>query len=70
VNAAWRLQERSKEHPGEILIGEAVARLIEPEFHSSEAGSLTVGGSLEVSYSLLTVAHREEQRATAAECVA
>jgi adenylate cyclase len=53
VNAAWRLQERSKEHPGEILAGDAVARLLGPEFKTIAAGSLTVGGSLEVNYSLL-----------------
>jgi adenylate cyclase len=53
VNAAWRLQERSKEHPGEILIGESVAELLEGEFRTAEAGALTVGGSLEVKYSIL-----------------
>jgi len=53
VNAAWRLQERSKEHPGEILVGESVARLLEGEFQATEAGALTVGGSLEVKYAIL-----------------
>ena len=53
VNAAWRLQERSKEHPGEILIGDALVPLLESQFETEEAGTLTVGGSLEVRYSRL-----------------
>ena len=58
VNAAWRLQERSKEHPGEILVGESVARLLEGEFQTEEAGELTVGGSLEVKYAILITGAR------------
>ncbi|MEQ1854698.1 MAG: adenylate/guanylate cyclase domain-containing protein, partial [Chthoniobacteraceae bacterium] len=50
VNVTWRLQERTKEHPGEILIGRALARLIDPEFDTEELGSLIVGGTLEVEY--------------------
>ena len=53
VNATWRIQERSKEHPGEILIGDALAPLLESQFEIEEAGSLIVGGSLEVGYSRL-----------------
>ena len=53
VNATWRIQERSKEHPGEILIGDALAPLLESQFETEEAGTLTVGGSLEVRYSRL-----------------
>ena len=56
VNAAWRLQERSKDHPGEILVGESVAALIGGEFPTAPAGSLTVGGSLEVNYAILVTA--------------
>jgi adenylate cyclase len=53
VNGTWRLQERSKAHPGEILIGEMLAKLVESEFETEEIGSITVGGSIEVSYSRL-----------------
>lgn len=50
VNVTWRLQERTKDHPGEILIGRTLSRLIEAEFDTEELGSLIVGGSLEVDY--------------------
>ena len=53
VNATWRLQERTKEHPGEILIGDALAPLLESQFETEDIGSLIVGGSLEVRYSRL-----------------
>ena len=68
VNAAWRLQERSKEHPGEILVGESVARLLEGEFTTEEAGELTVGGSLEVKYAILV--HGERAPASAGKSAA
>jgi adenylate cyclase len=55
VNATWRLQERTKEYPGEILLGDALARLVESEFETEELGSLTVGGCLEVGFSRLAV---------------
>ena len=59
VNAAWRLQERSKEHPGEILVGDPVARLLHGEFKTAEAGEFTVGGSLEVRYEILVTGARD-----------
>lgn len=63
VNATWRLQERTKEHPGEILVGDALSRLIGPEFETEELGSLIVGGSIEVGYSrLLEKAGRPDAR--------
>lgn len=47
VNNAWRLQERSKLHPGDILISKSVADLIAPELKTEHLGEIDLpGGAL------------------------
>ncbi len=47
VNNAWRLQERSKLHPGDILISKSVADLIVPELQTEHLGEIDLpGGAL------------------------
>lgn len=56
VNIAWRLQERTKDHPGEVLIGDSLVPMLDQEFVVEGAGEMTVGGSLEVAYSIVRTA--------------
>ena len=51
VNVAWRLQERTKDHPCEVLIGDALGPLIAAAFRTKSEGSIRVGGSIDVPYS-------------------
>ncbi len=44
VNNAWRLQERSKFHPGDILVSKSVAELIAPELPSQSLGEIELAG--------------------------
>ncbi len=43
VNLTWRLQEMTKDHSGSLLIGEALAALLGPEFAPAPIGVLPVG---------------------------
>ena len=46
VNNAWRLQERSKFHPGDILVSKSVAELIAPELPSQSLGEIELAGGV------------------------
>jgi adenylate cyclase len=52
VNIAWRLQERTKEHPGEIVIGDTVSALIAGKIHIEPGGIIRVGDEIDVPYSI------------------
>ena len=52
VNIAWRLQERTKEHPGEIVIGDTVSALIAGKIHTEPGGIIRVGDAIDVPYSI------------------
>ncbi len=52
VNVAWRLQERTKEHPGEIVIGDTVTALIAGKIRTEPGGVIRVGDSIDVPYSI------------------
>ena len=55
VNVSWRLQERTKIHSGEILLGESMLPLLGEEFGGEILGSIIVGETLEVPYARLLV---------------
>jgi adenylate cyclase len=55
VNIAWRLQERTKDFPGQIIVGSALASLLEPEITTTPLGEITVGGTLSVRYGAVVV---------------
>jgi adenylate cyclase len=59
VNIAWRLQERTKDHPEEVIIGNALPPLLGSEFTVLGAGTMTVGGTLEIEYSIVRQKHPE-----------
>ena len=52
VNVAWRLQERTKDHPGEVLIGNSLVPLVSAAFYTESAGTIRVGGTIDVPYSI------------------
>ncbi len=52
VNVAWRLQERTKEHPGEIVIGDTVTALVAGKIRTEPGGVIRVGDSIDVPYSI------------------
>lgn len=51
VNVAWRIQEFTKQHPGEILIGENLVPLITTEFDAEPAGSVPLLYGMETGFS-------------------
>ena len=50
VNVTWRLQERTKVHGCEVLIGESLAELINPEFATELLDSIRVGDTITANY--------------------
>ncbi len=55
VNVAWRIQERTKQHPGEVLVGEAMLPLIASEFGTEPAGTVRVVDGFETGYSRVVI---------------
>jgi adenylate cyclase len=53
VNIAWRLQECTKDHPREIIVGDTVAGLLDAEFQATSVGSIRVGDEIDVPYSIV-----------------
>ncbi len=54
VNLCWRLQERTKLHPGGLILGESMAPLLGSEYPLHEIGSIIVGDTLESKYFCLS----------------
>ena len=57
VNVAWRLQERTKEYPGEIVIGDTVTAWIAGKIRTEPGGVIRVGDSIDVPTPLLVSPH-------------
>ena len=52
VNVAWRLQERTKEHAGEIVIGDTVTAWIAGKIRTEPGGVIRVRDSIDVPDSI------------------
>ncbi len=50
VNVTWRLQERTKIHRSDLLVGESMTALIAPDFATEPLGQIKVGELIETKY--------------------
>lgn len=64
VNIAWRLQERTKNGPANVLLGESVAALLDEEFPTDDCGQMHLPDHEPVHYHRLV--EEEESLETAA----
>lgn len=69
VNVTWRIQERTKEHGCDLLLGEAVVDLLAGEIETEEMGSVVVGETITARY-LRCVEDASPARSEAAVAVA
>jgi adenylate cyclase len=64
VNATWRLQERTKLHDCELLVGESLAELISPQFATEPLGNVQISRTTSTNYCRV----RPEEAPHAAAC--